>query len=256
MTPTGRYVYGLVRAGVELGLGDVGLEHQGRPAPVRVLAEGPVAAVVSECPAREKVAPLRRNLEPHNRVVREVMGAATIVPMSFGHVARSEAKVRKMLRLNRDAILAEIERLDGMVEMGLKVRWDVENIFEYLVNADPALARARSEVFGRSRPPTAAEKIELGRMFEQRLTEERERHADRVVEMLRPRCADLRINPPKAEKVVADLAFLVRRDGVKAFEEMVYQVGGTFPGQYAFDYSGPWVPFNFVEIDLRVQDAE
>ena len=31
----------------------------------------------------------------------------------------------------------------------------------------------------------------------------------------------------------------------------VYQVAGTFPTQYLFDFSGPWAPFNFVELDLQ-----
>jgi hypothetical protein len=52
-----------------------------------------------------------------------------------------------------------------------------------------------------------------------------------------------------------DLALLVQRDGVKSFEERVCQVAGTFPAQYVFDLSGPWAPFNFVEIDLHTAAA-
>ena len=44
---------------------------------------------------------------------------------------------------------------------------------------------------------------------------------------------------------------LVERERLKIFEEQVYQVAGTFPAQYLFDYGGPWAPFNFAELDLR-----
>ena len=52
-----------------------------------------------------------------------------------------------------------------------------------------------------------------------------------------------------------DLAFLVQRDALKVFEDRVAEVAGTYPAQYLFNYSGPWAPFNFVEIDLRTAAA-
>ena len=59
------------------------------------------------------------------------------------------------------------------------------------------------------------------------------------------------VNPPKSEKCVMDLAFLVERARMRDFEERVNQVAGTFPACYLFDYGGPWAPFNFAELDLR-----
>jgi len=36
---------------------------------------------------------------------------------------------------NRRAFEEQLERVTGKVEMGLRVAWDVPNIFEYFVNA-------------------------------------------------------------------------------------------------------------------------
>jgi hypothetical protein len=130
------------------------------------------------------------------------------------------------------------------------VQWDVDNIFEYFLGADPELATLRDEIFGRSQAPVAADKIELGRQFEERLNQEREEQTDRVVESFRPYFSELKVNPPKSEKMVMDLAFLVERERLKVFEEQVYQVAGMFPTQYVFDYGGPWAPFNFAALDL------
>lgn len=248
---TGRYLYGLIRAAERVELGPIGLEHDGRPGRVYTLPAGPIAAVVSEYPAREKVLPLRKHLDPHHQVIRAVMKTATIVPMTFGHVARSEAEITKALRRNRDDIQAQLDQVDGKVEMGLKVKWDVDNIFEYLVRVDPALAALRDRIFGRSSAPSQAEKIELGQMFEERLDQEREAQTDRVVDRFRPLSSDVKVNPPKHEKMVMDLAFLVDRGGLAPFEERVYQVAGTFPAEYLFDYTGPFAPFHFVDIHLQ-----
>lgn len=251
MPSTGRYLYGLIRATEDMDFGCMGLEHDGTPARVYTLRVESLAAVVSEFSTRQKVLPLRKNLDPHHKVIREVMKTMTIVPMKFGHVAKNEQEIAKALRRNRDGIRAQLDQVDGKVEMGLKVKWDVDNIFEYLVGVDPELQAYRDQIFGRSSAPSQAEKIELGRMFEERLNREREEQTERVSEMFRPCCSDVKVNPPKNEKMVMDLAFLVDRAGLKPFEERVYQVAGTFPAQYVFDYTGPWAPFNFVELDLQ-----
>ncbi|HZF11384.1 MAG TPA: GvpL/GvpF family gas vesicle protein [Thermoanaerobaculia bacterium] len=255
MVTPGRYVYGLIRIAEDLDYGCIGLEHDGKPGRVATLRIDSVGAVVSDYAARDKVLPVRKNLEPHHRGIREVMKATTIIPMTFGHVAKNAAAVERTLRENRDEIEEELDRVDGKVEMGLKVQWDVDNIFEYFIGADPGLAALRDEIFGRSRAPVPAEKIELGRRFEQRLNQEREDQTDRVVEAFRPYFSELKVNPPKNEKIVMDLAFLVERGRLKPFEEQVYQVAGLFPTQYLFDYGGPWAPFNFAELDLRAAAA-
>ncbi len=251
MASAGCYVYGLVRITEDRDYGEIGLEHDGKAGRVTTLRVDSVAAVVSEHGAVGKVIPVRKNLEPHNRVLREVMKTTTIIPMTFGHVAKNAAAVRKTLRENRDEIEAELDRVDGKVEMSLRVQWDVDNIFEYFLGSDPELATLRDEIFGRSQAPVAAEKIELGRQFEERLNQEREEQTDRVVESFRPYFSELKVNPPKSEKMVMDLAFLVERERLRVFEEQVYQVAGMFPAQYVFDYGGPWAPFNFADLDLR-----
>ena len=247
----GRYLYGLIRAGAAGPLGCLGLEDEGEARPVYALQVDSVAAVLSEYSARQRVLPVRKNLDPHNTVIREIMKTTTIIPMTFGHVAKSEQEVMRALRRNLEDIRTELDRLDGKVEMGLKVLWDVDNIFEYFVGLDPELAAFRDEIFGRSRAPTVAEKMELGRLFEEQLTTQREQQAQRVVETLGACSAELRVNPPKDEKTVMHLAFLIEREKLKMFEEKVYEVAATFPTHYVFDYNGPWAPFHFVELDLR-----
>lgn len=264
MANTGRYLYGLIglqdhtEKGAEATTGDepaiefgaIGLEVDGKPGRVFVLRAGDVGAVVSEFPVKEKLLPLRRHLEPHNRVIRHVMESHTIIPMAFGHVAKNEAELQKRLKKNRKDILTELKRLDDKVEMTLRVGWDVTNIFDYFVRHNSELAAYRDQVFGKPAGPDREEKIELGRMFEQRLAAERERNFERVAEAFKPVVAEVKSNPPKSEKMVMDAAFLVERKQVKRFEEMVYLVAGQYPGEYTFDFNGPWAPFNFVQLDL------
>ena len=67
----------------------------------------------------------------------------------------------------------------GKVEMGLRVAWDVPNIFEYFVNthAEPPGA---DRLVGTRREFAQEEKIELGRMFDRLLNEDRENYVQEV----------------------------------------------------------------------------
>jgi Gas vesicle synthesis protein GvpL/GvpF len=250
MESHGLYVYGLVRAAGAPELGEVGLDYRGRPARVHPVAVGDVAAIVSAYERERRVLPLRRNLEPHHRVIRELAEACTVVPMTFGHVARSEREVTSVLRRNAAGIRAELDRLEGKVEMGLKIQWDVPNIYKHIVEADTGLAELRDRVF-REAAPGQADKIELGRRFEERLRSERASLAERALEALGAEVAETRTNAPTTEEAVADLAFLVDRRLQKRFEERVGEVASAWPAQYVFRCSGPRAPFNFVDLQLE-----
>jgi hypothetical protein len=252
MATTGRYLYGLIRAKEDADFGAIGLDHDGSRGQVRTVLVDSVGAVVSDFSPKERLLPLRKNIEPHNEVLKAVMRTTTVAPMTFGHVVRSEEEIRKTLRRHKAAIGAQLDRVSGAVEMGLKVKWDVDSIYDYIVGVDPELAALRDQIFGRSNAPTQNEKMELGKLFEDRLNREREEQTERVLELFKGDVREAKANVPKGEKMVMDLAFLVDRDAQKKFEERIYQVAGAFPTEYVFDYSGPWAPFHFVDLDLGI----
>ena len=247
----GLCLYGLVRAEEETHFDLMGIEHMGTKGPVKMILSEGVGAIVSDCPAKDEILPSRRNLDAHSKVIREVMATRSVIPIAFGHVAKSAAEVGRMIHKNRKEILRELDRLDNKVEMSLQVKWDVENIFDYFLQADPSLAAARDHTFNRARPPTHMEKMELGQMFEAAINRERQRCTDRVVDLFKPCSAEVKVNTPSTEKTVMNLVLLVDRGAVERFEAKVYEVAESFPAQFSFDYNGPWAPFNFVDIHLQ-----
>lgn len=248
MPPKGKYLYGIIRTDKDETFGDIGIQG----GKVYTVCYKDVAALVSDLPFVGKIKPLKANLEPHHRVIKELTRRFTVIPMTFGHIVKSEDDILRMLKLNYDEISAELERLQGKVEMGLKIFWDVENIFEYFVKEDRELEDFRDRIFGRSSPPTRQEMMELGRLFEEKRTEERERHTEKVIDALRDYFLDFRVNEPVGEKMVLNSAFLIERDKEKAFEAAIYGAAGPFDGNFTFDYNGPWTPYNFVELELEI----
>jgi len=241
------YLYAIIADTQGRIYGDFGLD--GRK--VYSIPVGRVAAVVSDVPS-EKIRPERSRLAAHQEVLKKLMAEATPLPMSFGILAESPEAVRKVLSRNQPTLLEQLRRVAGKVEMGLRVTWDVPNIFEYFVNTHPELRLARDRLLGGQREPTQEQKIEVGRMFDRLLNEDREAYADKVEGILAPHCTEIERSKCRNEREVVNLACLVERAAMPQFESGVFEAAQQFDNNFAFDYNGPWAPHNFVEIDLEL----
>ena len=218
---------------------------------VFAITNGGVSAVVSGVP--EKIRPERRQLAAHQEVLKRLMlEASAVLPVSFGVVADGPEAIRRILSRNQKPFLEQLRRVAGLVEMGLRVTWDVPNIFEYFVHTHPELRVTRDRFFGGHREPTQDAKIEIGRLFDRLLMEDREAHTERVVEILTPSCVEIKPLKPHSEREAVNLACLVGRHEQKQFEAAVFEGAKLFDNSYVFDYNGPWAAHNFVDMRLDV----
>jgi hypothetical protein len=239
------YLYAIAPASNGRSFGPIGLDG----GTVYSVTNGRVSAVVSEVP--EKLRPERRQLAAHQGVLKRLMlETAAVLPFSFGIVADGPAAIQGILSRNQKEFLEQMRRVGGRVEMGLRVTWDVPNIFAYFVRTHPELRAVRDRFFGGHRELTQDDKIEVGRAFDRMLTEDREAYAQRVEEILAPHCVEIRRNKPRNEREAVNLACLVPREGEERFGAAVFEAAKLFDNNYAFDYNGPWAPHNFVDLTL------
>ncbi len=241
------YVYAIIHGQANLEYGPMGIND----AAVYTISSKGVAAVVSEA-LLKKIRPERRNLAAHQAVLKRIMEQTTPLPVAFGIIANDAVAVEKMLTANKQVFLNQLKQVAGKVEMGLRVVWDIPNIFEYFVHIHPELRAARDVLLGSNREPSQENKIEIGRLFDRILNEDREEYADRVENVLAPCCADIKKNEPRTEREALNLACLVGRDQQSEFETAVFEAARLFDNNFAFDYSGPWAPHNFVNIELQL----
>lgn len=244
-TRTGLYLYGMIDCGEEPAFHTAGIDG----AAVRTLSDGQIAAVVSESP-NGKIRPERRRLAAHHQVLQELRQQFTVLPMSFGVIADDAESVRGILARNRDAFLEQFQRVAGKVEMGLRVSWDVPNIFEYFLDTHPQLCALRDQIFLGGRQPRQDELIDLGRAFDRLLGEDRAAHTHTVTQMLDSRCWEIKENKLRGEQEVMNLACLIGQHAQEQFEEGVIEAARRFDNHFSFDFSGPWPPHNFVQVNL------
>ena len=244
------YVYAIAPRVDDRILGPIGLDTS----TVYSVTSGSLSAFVSEITGRFR--PERRHLAAHQEVLRQLMDTApAVLPLAFGMVADDAKVMHRILSRSHQLLREQLKRVHGRVEMGLRVTWDVPNIFEYFVATHDELRVTRDHFFGGHREPRQDDKIEVGRLFDRLLKEDREAHEERVEELLAPCCDEIKRNPSRSETEVFHFACLVQRDRQTAFESAVFEAAKLFDNSYAFDYSGPWAPHHFVELALDLRSG-
>ena len=96
--------------------------------------------------------------------------------------------------------------------------------------------------------------MQYGRMVDASLQARSERYVQEIFDALRPVSVASRGNKPIGDRMIMNAAFLVRRDKENDFDAVVKRIGARHE-KLTFKYTGPWPPYNFVNIRLKLERA-
>jgi hypothetical protein len=248
----GRYVYGIIQSRDPVSFGRMGIGGSGEM--VYVVTHGDIGAVVSRTPVFI-FDPTRENALAHEHVIETVMKAHTIIPMSFGTVFRTDEDIREVLRSIYPSVKDVLKQMLGKVEFGLKVTWDRDHIVEELQREHEEIHRFHQEITRKHLQSTYFARMQLGRMIDKALEEQSVEYVRDIYETLRTICVASRDNKPIGDKMIMNAAFLLEREREAEFDAAVNRVAKKFGDRLNFKYTGPWPPYNFVNIRLKLEPS-
>ncbi len=248
----GQYLYAVASEGALASLNGIGLDQS----PLYPVRQNGLVAIVSDI-ADRRLRPERKHLNAHQNVLMQLLESGTPLPMGFGMVSEGEAATRKLLDSYSEDFREQLERVEGCVEMGLRIRWDVPNIFDFLLSRNTELTEMRDVIRAveEKQGPQHHSRIELGRRFEGLLEDEREQVDEQVCGVLERVVKEFHRGKTRAENDILNLACLVDRRRQDEFVARVIEAATAFDANYAFDYNGPWAPHNFVSLDLSFEES-
>src|SRR5919205_1380353 len=249
----GKYVYCIIRQEKPRDFGAIGIGNGANR--VYTVHYRDLAAVVSDTPI-VIYDPTRENVLAHEFVNETVMKEHTLIPMSFGTVFRSEEDVSELLRSTYQAFSDVLDKMRDKIEFGLKVLWDREKVVANLERENDEIRRLKDEISRHSASSTYFARMQLGRMIESALDEMSAFYVGDIHESLRPVAVASRSNRPIGDRMILNAAFLVERAQEQAFDERVKDVSRKYEDLLTFKYSGPWPPYNFVNIKLKLEKAD
>jgi hypothetical protein len=248
--PRSKYVYCIVRSSGPLRFGPIGIGTE--PGEVHTVHYKELAAVVSDTPG-EVLDATRENVLAHERVNEAVMREHTVIPMSFGTVFKTRDDIVELLRAAYDAFGDVLEKMQNKVEFGLKVLWDREAVIREIEAQDEDVRRLKDEISSQ-RGSTYFARMQYGRAVEAALETRSDGYVREIFGQLRPVSVASRANKPIGDRMIMNAAFLVSRDQEAAFDARVKELGAH--EKLTFKYTGPWPPYNFVNIRLKLERAK
>jgi hypothetical protein len=202
-----------------------------------------IRAVVSNVASTE-FAPTEANLWLHEGIVEGLMATRTVLPVRFGTFLPDEAAVHAALESQYAEFKADLARVRGRVELGLRVLRD-EDTPQPGESADRGTCdgRRRHQIFDSGRA------YMLARLDEERDMRLRQERAEALaLEIHRP-LADLASESAHRTLVSANLlltaAYLVDSGQVGSFRDSVEGISVAHP-LLRILCTGPWPPYNFV----------
>src|SRR5919201_3462408 len=244
----GKYGYCVIRSEEPRRFGAIGLGSV--PAEVHTVHYKDIAAVISDTPM-EVLDATRENVLAHERVNEAVMRQHTVIPMSFGTVFKTRDDITELLKGAYGAFTDVLAKMEDKVEFGLKVLWDRDEVIKQIEREDDDVRQLKGEIASQT-GPTYFARVQYGRLVESALQNRSERYVSEIFEMLRDVSVASRANKPIGDKMIMNAAFLVARDREAAFDAKVKAVGAKY-AHLTFRYTGPWPPYNFVNIRLKLE---
>src|SRR4051812_31723147 len=248
----GKYVYCIVRSERPRDFGVIGIGGGQR---VFTVAYQDLAAVVSDTPI-VIYDPTRENVLAHEFVNETVMREHTVIPMSFGTVFRSEDDVSELLRSTYQAFTDVLDKMKDKIEFGLKVLWDREKVIANIERENDEIRRLKDEISRHTTSSTYFARMQLGRLIDGALEEMGMRYVADIHEALKPSAVASRSNKPIGDRMILNAAFLVERSAERTFDDRVKEASLRYEDLLTFKYSGPWPPYNFVNIKLKLEKAD
>ncbi|MCX4821228.1 GvpL/GvpF family gas vesicle protein [Streptomyces sp. NBC_01142] len=240
MTNNGVYVYAIIRSGRPLPNDTSGVGSP--PAPLRMIRQGPVTAVVSDAPPQLRAR--RRDLLAHQDLLMHLAEGGPLLPMRFGMVAQDEESVRKQLTVARTRHIAALEYLDGGVEVNIKAL-PAQNGLAALVAEDQNIRRLREEV---RRHPSYDASLRLGEAVSAALSRRAAEAGQRVVRELTPMARAV-AGGPEVHGCALNVSFLVNRSDSDDFRTRAQRFADAHRERVELRMAGPLPCYSFVAAD-------
>ncbi|MEI8004939.1 MAG: GvpL/GvpF family gas vesicle protein [Bacteroidota bacterium] len=210
-----------------------------------------IIAVTCSAERKEVVAD-RSNTLDYAGVIDELSKTCTLLPVRFGSVMESEDDILKMLERNYQGIQNNLDKVEGKVEFGLKVFCDTEKL------------KSRPEIFGEEnikifdKPPGRQNNsVYLDyvnkKLIEYRIEEALLLFVNSVIKEITDCCISVGANGKFRKMVnqnnIIDALFLVERSKTNGLIGVVKELQVKYP-DLDFILTGPWPPYNFVDITI------
>jgi hypothetical protein len=217
-------------------------------AELAVVSFDQISAVVSNIGKTELITN-QANAFTFGQVIETLDEQYTLLPMRFGSIMESTGSVLKMLEKNYPEFQNNLQKVENKNEFGLKIFCDTEKLKADLKMKSETLKKPVSESKDSVFREYVNQKLHTHRLEEMLLS-----YVDSIIKefdgFLIQMNAVKKIKKMTSPTNIIDAVFLLEKDMKAELVRAVEDMQRKYPG-LNFILTGPWPPYNFVEITLK-----
>jgi hypothetical protein len=159
-----------------------------------------------------------------------------------------DAVREEILEAHHDELAEYLDRLEGRVQMTLKVYYHEDVVVAEILSANPKLAELRAAIQGQSEDVSRNQRIKLGEAINVAIEKRRKSDGEQILQRLRRYADAVALEGPEDELMVAHVAFLLQRDRLDEFDAAVEEIAEPNVELMRFRLLGPMPAYNFTDL--------
>lgn len=257
-----RYLYSIANTEEEESLGNIGISDR----PVYTVVFQDIAAIVHASKLEPEPAKSEEQAKQwilsHNYVIDKATEKFnTVLPFSFGCLARGDDEsIRRWLQKNYESYQRELVRLKNSAEYSIQIFYDPKILEKRVIETIPELKEIDQKI--ESMPKGKAyifkKKFELG--LKQAVNDHLANMGKEFGKLIKENAIQTIVEekvpyvPEKyaGKKVMAALSCLVAQENVESLGQSLERINKR--EEFAVRFTGPWAPFNFVDLKGNTED--
>jgi len=239
-----KYLYGITKSQDRESFGNIGIGNS----EVYTVQYNDVGAAVSDIPDNYEVG--IEEVKVHEKALLKIMETHTIIPMSFGLVAKDEAEIRNTLKRARMRFKSTLEKIDNRVQINVRISWDKAILATILEDSEEirTLSKEAKEKADHSL------RIELGRKVKSALDKRKSEYMEDIQSALKDRSDGFEENKIIDQDTIINASFLVDRKREQEFYNKLEELEKRYEKKLRFLGVGPLPPYNFTNIQVKTID--
>jgi len=244
----GYYLYAIFAEEKPQEFGPIGIG--GRGDMVYTLHYGDLAMAVSKTPVTI-YDPVRKNAMAHQRVLSAIMQRYSVLPVSFGTCVDSYDKLMDIFAGVYEEAKSALAKIENKIEVGLRVFWKKETFIKEVGVANREVESLKKQIVDQGGGEKAYwQMLELGEKLQMIADAKRQQYVSQLFETLQAIAADAILKDVTSERMIINATFLVDKTREKEFDKAVNKLYNQYLESLEFKYTGPWPPYNFVNIKI------
>ena len=220
--------------------GMLGLNNE----PIKRFRVNEIEAIISDC-SKVQSNPTPSTLWMHEGVVEALMKERCTLPVCYGTCLENEGELDRMIRAGYDSLLHDLDRLNGCIELGLRViptgkarktRQEEPASRRLPAESGSLYMQSRMEALKKNAAPVLdTDAAEIHRRLLDKVVDGKYEIHDRPVSMITGAYLVQKVNLHQVQNIIGELRMQLN--------------------EYKIMCTGPWPPYNFVTPTLSFTSA-